>query len=115
MEDNNGIVEQKLKAAREASAGKGDVMLVETDIPGAEVAAFRVPNSMEWSRYRIATAGGPAEKAGAGKPLVCCCRTYPEAPAFDAALDAHPGLVETYLNELVEHAGVGRAKKVSKL
>ncbi len=115
MEKPNDIIERKLKEAREAAAGKGDVMCVETDIEGAELAAFRVPTSMEWLRYRTASAGSPAEKAAASKPLVVCCRLYPDEGAFSAALDAHPGLVETYISELVEHAGVGRAKKVSKL
>jgi hypothetical protein len=34
---------------------------------------------------------------------------------FEAAVDAHPGLVETYIGELLEHAGANRAKKVHKL
>jgi hypothetical protein len=113
--ENVNFIEQKREAARKAAGGMGDVMVVETDVPGAELAAFRVPNSMEWLRYRTATNSGPAEKAAAAKPLVCCCRVYPDAAEFDAILAAHPGLVETYINELVEHAGVGRAKKVSKL
>jgi hypothetical protein len=113
--EQNGQIEAKIEEARKAAAGHGDVMLVETDVPGAEVAAFRVPNTMEWMRYRISAQGTPEDKAKSAKPLVCCCCVYPEAKHFEAILDQHPGLVETYFGELLEHAGANRAKKVSKL
>ena len=109
------IIAAKLEEAQKAAAGKGDVMVVETDVLGAEVAAFRVPNSMEWMRYRTAVHGSAADKAASSKPLVCCCCLYPEPKLFEAILDLHPGLVETYLGELLEHAGANRAKKVTKL
>ena len=105
-------IEDKIKAA---AAGKGEVMLVETDVPGAEVAAFHVPASAEWTRYRSAARGTPEQQATAGKPLVFSCCIYPEPAAFEAAVDAHPGLVETYIGELLEHAGANRAKTVHKL
>jgi hypothetical protein len=104
--------EDKIKAA---AAGKGEVMIVETDVPGAAIAAFRVPTSAEWTRYRIGTRGTPEQVATAGKPLVFSCCVYPEPAVFEAAIDAHPGLIETYIGELLEHAGANRAKKVHKL
>jgi hypothetical protein len=104
--------EEKIKAA---AAGKGEVMLVETDVPGAEVAAFRVPTSMEWQRYRTGSKGTPEQVATSAKPLVFSCCIYPEPTVFEAAVDGHPGLVETYIGELLEHAGANRAKKVHKL
>jgi hypothetical protein len=108
-------VERLYAKAREAAAGKGDVMVVETDVPGIEVAAFRVPTTMEWSAYKVAKGGEKEMRAGAGRPLVIRTCIFPDQDTFGAALDTHPGLVETFENELVGHAGAGRAKKVSKL
>jgi hypothetical protein len=108
----NKNTEDKIRAA---TAGKGEIMIVETDVSGAEVAAFRVPASAEWTRYRIGSKGTPEQVATAAKPLVFSCCVYPEPAVFEAAVDAHPGLVETYIGELLEHAGANRAKKVHKL
>ena len=105
-------IEDKIKAA---AAGKGEIMIVETDVPGAEAAAFRVPSSAEWTRYRIARGGTPEQMATAGKPLVFACCVYPEPAVFESTVDAHPGLVDTYAGELIEHAGANRVKKVHKL
>jgi|ERR1017187_3203833 hypothetical protein len=104
--------EDKIKAA---AAGKGEIMIVETDVTGAEVAAFRVPTGAEWTRYRAECKGAPVQMASAAKPLVFSCCVYPEPKMFEAAIDAHPGLVDSYIGELIEHAGANRAKKVHKL
>jgi len=114
MEATQETVERMLADAKKAAAGQ-DCIVVETDIPGSEVAVFRVPTSMEWLRYRTALRGTPGEGAAAGRALVICCCIYPDQQAFATAIDKHPGLVESYSGELVEHAGIGRVKKVSKL
>ena len=108
-------LEKKLKAAKEA-AGGGEALVIETDIIGAEALAFRVPNLAEWKRYRAeASDSNPAVKAGAATPLVHSCCIFPTKEEFARIVEAHPGLIETCIGELVEHAGAARAKKVRKL
>lgn len=108
-------LEQKLMAAKEA-AGGGECLIVETDIVGAEALEFRVPNLAEWKRYRAESSDtNPAVKAGAATPLVFSCCIFPSRPEFERIVEAHPGIVETCIGELVEHAGAARAKKVRKL
>ena len=118
--EDTGITEaqraEALRKIKEATVGKGPMIVVETGVKGAEFAGFRVPSSAEWTRYNIARAGTPAEKATAGRPLVFACCAYPTEPGvFESWIDAHPGLVETYIGELIEHAGANQAKKVHKL
>lgn len=100
---------------QKAAAGKGEIMIVETDVKACEVAAFRIPTSAEWTRFKIAQKGESEDAAKSSKPLVICCCVYPDDAEFEAALDARPGLVDTFVNELVGHAGAGRAKKVETL
>ena len=107
--------EAKLLAAKEA-AGGGELLVVETDVPGAEVLGFRVSTPAEWKRYRTESSdSSPAVKVAAGSNLVHACCVYPETSLFQRLVEAHPGLVETCLGELIEHCGAARAKKVRKL
>ncbi len=111
----NADTEKKILEAK-AKSGKDDILVVETDVSGCEAAAFRVPTSMEWTRYRAGSADqNPITKAEASRPLVYTCCIFPEPAAFEAAIADHPGLVETFIGELIEHAGANRAKKVHKL
>ena len=108
-------IEKKLEAAKEA-AGGGELLVVETDIVGAEALGFRVPNLSEWKRYRAeASDPNPAVKSGAATPLVFSCCVFPTRQELERIVEAHPGIVETCIGELVEHAGAARAKKVRKL
>jgi hypothetical protein len=108
-------IEQKLEAAKEA-AGGGELLVIETDVIGAEVLAFKVPTLPEWKRYRTeASDPAPAIKVAASTNLVYACCVLPTAPEFSRIVEAHPGLIETCIGELVEHAGAARAKKVRKL
>jgi len=108
-------LKQKLMAAKEA-AGGGEMLVVETDIVGAEAIGFRVPNLAEWRRYRAETSDqSPAVKSAAATPLVFSCCVFPTRPELERIVEAHPGIIETCINELVEHAGVARAKKVHKM
>lgn len=108
-------IEQKILEAKAAS-GASDVLVVETDVEGCEEVAFRVPTAAEWKRYRAESLDpNPAVKANAATPLVVSCCIYPQRKDFERAIEAHPGLIETFSGELVEHAGANRAKKVRKL
>ncbi len=108
-------LEQKLSQAKEA-AGGGELLVVETDIIGAEALAFRVPSLAEWKRYRAESSDpNPAVKSAAAGPLVFACCAFPTKPELERIVEAHPGIVETCIGELVEHAGAARAKKVRKL
>jgi hypothetical protein len=108
-------LEAKLLAAKEA-AGGGEMLVVETDIIGAEVLGFRVPKADEWKAYRVkASDQDPTIKVSSAGWLVHTCVIFPTAAEFQRIVEAHPGLVETCIGELVEHAGAARAKKVRKL
>jgi hypothetical protein len=112
------LIEQEFDNARKAkeAAELDDVLVVETDVPGAVVAAFRVPTAEEWKRYRCeGMADDVTVKEGAGRKLVLSACIYPPRAIIEAAVQSHPGLVQTFGNELIPHAGAGRAKKVSKL
>ena len=105
-------VESKLAELRKQF---GPLRIVETDLDGAEVAAFRVPESAAWSRFRIEHDSGPAAKVAAIRVLVFANAVYPEKEVFESMVASRPGLVETYYGEVMEHAGANRAKKVRDL
>jgi hypothetical protein len=108
-------VDQKLLAAKEA-AGGGELLVVETDIEGAEVLGFRVSTPAEWKRYRTESSDtNPNVKVAGASNLVHACNVYPGPDLFARLVEAHPGLVETCLGDLIEHCGAARAKKVRKL
>jgi hypothetical protein len=108
---------EKIKAAKQAAQiADGNLLVVETDIVGAEAAAFRVPNRGEWKRYTTERASGDASlKVNAFATLVYATCIFPPIKEFEAIIDGHPGLIETYHGELIEHAGANQAKKVTKL
>lgn len=115
QQDKEAAIDAAIRDAK-AKAGADDVMVVETDVQGAEVAAFRVPTPAEWKKYRTDRDSGDRNVAyGAGRDLVMVCCIFPASESFAARLQAHPGLVETYQGELIAHAGANRAKKVRKL
>lgn len=116
-QDREKQLDEKIReAAGQLKIPERDVLIVPTDVEGAEVVAFRVPTRDEWRRYRSELmSDDPSVKAGASVPLVQTCCFYPPAPEFKAIIESHPGLVETYSAELIPHAGVGRAKKARKL
>ena len=107
--------EQKLLEAKNANGG-GEILVVETEIEGAEVLGFRVPKAGEWKRYRAEQSDpNPAIKSAAATPLVHSCCIYPDAATFQKLVEGRPGLIETCIGELIEFAGANAAKKVRKL
>lgn len=107
--------EEKLLEAKTKNGG-GQVLVIETDIEGAEVLGFRVPTAGEWKRYRAEQSDpNPAIKSSAATPLVHSCCIYPEAAQFQKLVEGRPGLIETCIGELIEFAGANAAKKVRKL
>jgi hypothetical protein len=108
-------LEAKLLEVKAANGG-GELLVVETEIEGAEVLAFRVPKAGEWKRYRAEQSDpNPVIKSSAATPLVHACCVYPDAATFQRLVDGRPGLVETCIGELIEFAGANSAKKVRKL
>jgi hypothetical protein len=106
----------KEKPITEGGAAGGELQIVETDIAGAELLAFRVPTSPEWKQYRIMLQNpDPASKVAAINNLVTICCVFPTRENFQRVVDAHPGLVETCYGDLQEHAGAGRSKKAYRL
>jgi hypothetical protein len=106
----------KEKPISEGGAAGGEVKVVETDVIGAEVIAFRIPTSSEWKQYRVLVQNpDPASKVAAINNLVILCCIYPTRENFSRVIDAHPGLTETCYTDLQEHAGAGRAKKAYTL
>jgi hypothetical protein len=97
-----------------ATEGTPNALLILTDVPGAEVLALRGPNGPEWTRYRIGCAGSPEQKVTETRNLIVSCRLYPDPTDFGGLLALYPGLIETCIGELIEHAGANRAKKALK-
>ena len=126
MEANQAEIETRLEEARVAAmpaisaakekAGGGELLLIDTDIVGAEVLAFRIPTPNEWKQYRVLiTNQDPTSKVDAINHLVRVCCVYPALDNFDRIVAAHPGIIETCYGDLQEHAGAARAKKARKL
>jgi hypothetical protein len=108
-------IDQKLNAAKEA-AGGGELLVLETDVVGAEVLAFRVPKPAEWKRYRVEISSQDAGvKVTATSTLVFACIVFPTQGEFERLVEAHPGLIESCIGDLQEHAGAARVKKARKL
>ena len=106
----------KEKSIKDGGADGGELVLIETDIVGAELLAFRVPTSPEWHQYRIMIQNqDPTSKVDAINNLVNVCCVFPERGNFQRIVDAHPGITETCYADLQEHAGAARAKKAYKL
>jgi hypothetical protein len=126
MDQNEAQMEERLEKAREVvmpaiqaakeKAGGGELLLIDTDIIGAEVLAFRIPTSAEWKSYRqLSSNPDGTSKVDAINHLVTVCCVYPERDNFKRIVDAHPGIIESCYGDLQEHAGAGRAKKARKL
>jgi hypothetical protein len=108
-------IEAKLLEVKAANGG-GELLVVETEHEGAEVAAFKLPEAKDWAAYIAARAdSNPAISTGAAKPLVWTCCVYPDKPVYEQMIAKRPGLVQTYVGELGEFAGANSAKKVRKL
>jgi hypothetical protein len=106
----------KEKPLTEGGAAGSEVLLVETDIIGAELLGFRIPTSPEWQMYRqMIQDPTPASKVAAINNLVRTCCIFPIKDNFQRVVDAHPGITETCYSDLQEHAGAARAKKAYKL
>jgi hypothetical protein len=85
------------------------------DTPSPQV-AFRRPKGPEWHRYRTASlTQDPEVKAGALQLLVIPCLLYPSIQIFQSMVELRPGLMESLGGELLEYAGLDRAKKVTRL
>jgi len=113
----DAATEQKIKEAK-AAAGvpDGELLIIETELDDAPVAAFRVPTRPVWKRYRAeATSGDPSVKSAAFGPLVFASRVFPGERELETMIEHYPGLLETFGGELIDHAGANHAKKVSKL
>ena len=88
--------------------------LDDEDKPGRAL-AFRRPNDSEWHRYRSeALDPNPQTKARALHSIVIPCCLYPARAEFLRLVAERPGLVELCGGELVEFAGLVRAKKVER-
>ena len=113
----DAALEQKIKEAK-AAAGvpDGELMVIETEIAVAPVAAFRVPSRAAWKRYRAeASSQDPSVKSAAFGPLVFSSCVYPSGAELEAMIERRPGLLETFGGDLIDHAGANHAKKVSLL
>ena len=108
-------IKEKLLEAKTANGG-GEILVVETEHEGAEVAAFKLPEPKDWAAYIAARAdSNPSVSTGAAKPLLWACCVYPAKAAYEQMIAKRPGLVQTYIGELQEFAGANSAKKVRKL
>lgn len=88
--------------------------LDDEDNPGRTL-AFRRPTDPEWHRYRSeALDPNPQTKARALHTIVIPCCLYPARTAFLRMVAERPGLVELCGSELVEFAGLVKAKKVER-
>jgi hypothetical protein len=112
---------QAIQAAKTAAGIAYPLLVVElshaTDPakPGPRF-AFRRPNPAEWGRYRSESLDqNPQVKANALNCIVVPCCVYPDRATFAAMVGERPGLVESLGSELVEYAGIERAKKVERL
>lgn len=112
---------QAIQAAKAAAGIAYPLLVVEathpTDPsqPGPRF-AFRRPNPAEWHRYRSESlTQDPQVKANAFQSLVIPCCLYPDRAALMVMLQERPGLFEQLGGELVEFAGLERAKKVERL
>jgi hypothetical protein len=98
--------------AEQLKAKWGEVHLIGNEYG---LAAFRLPNVREYQKFRDELAAGPQYRALAGRNLVTSCRVWPDKPAYEAMVAAHPGIVETFSGELIELAGAKAASVVRKL
>lgn len=112
---------QAIQAAKTAAGIAYPLLVIELSNaadpsqPGPRV-AFRRPNSAEWFRYRSEIYDqNPQVKANALNSIVIPCCVYPDRATFAAMVAERPGLVESIGSELVEFAGIERAKKVERL
>lgn len=88
--------------------------LDDDDKPGPTM-AFRSPSDAEWHRYRSeALDPNPQVKARALHSIVIPCCIFPARTEFLRLIAERPGLVELCGGELVEYAGLLKAKKVER-
>jgi len=86
----------------------------DDDKPGPTM-AFRGPTDPEWHRYRSeALDPNPQVKARALQSIVIPCCIFPARAEFLRLIAERPGLVELCGGELVEYAGLLKAKKVER-
>ncbi len=77
----------------------------ETDL-GGETIAVVPPSRAQWRRFRV-VGQDEVKRVDALEMLLRDCLVYPEAAAFEALLEARPGLVETFGEQVLELAGAG--------
>lgn len=76
----------------------------------------RTPSGGEYDRFREQRSSDePALKVGASKALLSNVRMWPEPAEYAALIKAKPGLVETFIGEVMEAAGISRAVTRKKL
>lgn len=91
------------------------VTLSDDGKPGQTV-AMRRPTSAEWFRFRSEQSSkDPRVVANALQPLVVSCVIYPTREQFLAMVETSPAIIERLGDELVEYAGLEKAKKVVRL
>lgn len=74
----------------------------------------RLPTRAEWARFQ-SQLGDDKRISKAMEQFVRDCLVYPDKPAFEAMLDARPGLASTWGKTLGEKAGAGREIEAKKL
>lgn len=92
-------------AELKAQHPEGKALSVEVRGHGIEV-FIRPPARAEYRRFRTA-AFDERKRADSGETLVRSVIVYPDATALDAMLEKFPGLVETFLERVLELAGAG--------
>jgi hypothetical protein len=105
----------KEKTVSDGGAAGGEVLIIETDIAGAELLGFRIPKLEEWKQFQMLIRGDAATRIAAISNLVTLCCIFPVRENFVRIIDAHPGIVDTCYPDLQAHAGAGRAKKAYTL
>lgn len=78
---------------------------------GDSEAVFRMPSRDEYFAFRTDEDAPKYERYE--RILLGCC-VYPERPQFMAMLEEYPGLIDSFINELLVWSGVKKAEVVKK-
>ncbi len=95
-------MELTLDSITELEAKYGDIEVYESDFGSA---AFRAASSKEWQRF-LDEMNNDSLKSRALKHLVFACCVAPERAEFEKLIEARPGLVQGFGNQLVEFCGM---------
>jgi hypothetical protein len=85
-----------------------------TDERNGDEFLFRIPSAGDYARFK-SLVSDETMRPTAMKLLVYACAIYPTGPDFATLALTQPGLVDTFGNKLLEHAGLNVAVTVKKL